>query len=87
MKRVHRVRVAIPRGLDGAPAPLHTALLECLQHAGMIRVHLDNAERQVFDLLPPSMLASGTHKSWAESNAARLRACGYIAEPVEELAR
>lgn len=74
---VVRVVIPAPENLSPPDQPVGPdGFLECLQHAGLVSVHRDNGEGQVFDINCPHQ---GDSKVWAEANAERMRTFGFNA--------
>lgn len=77
-KKKYVVRVVIPTVENSPPLAQRVdgAFLECLRYAGIVTVHRDNEEGQVFDIHSP--FGAGD-KAWSEMNAQRMQSFGYNA--------
>lgn len=91
MKKLWVVRISIPlpdaeteslpvylRAARSVVKPIDGAFLECLRYAGVINLHRNNEERQVFDIFPPKS-SWNVSQEWAEMNAKRMQSFGFLA--------
>ncbi len=54
-------------------------ITEMLRYAGFVRMHVDEDDRLVFDLLPASNSAREDSGMWAQMNAERISSFGWNA--------
>lgn len=78
--KVYVVRVTMFGAQNRNPS-----ILECFRYAGLIKMHVDDVIKTVFDIYPPRYLPSRQNtKQWATANAKRIHTFGYNAEVVPE---
>ena len=56
-----------------------TALLECLDRAGVVQRHESDHDGVVFDILPPASISAEGSQTWARMNADRMQTFGLNA--------
>ena len=58
-------------------------LLDCLNHAGVIKIHRDDQEGYCFDIFQPAMTPLG-NKEWCHLNAEQMSSLGLNAVAAPE---
>ena len=75
--------------LHNEEVPLNDTLegpfLECLRHAGLIKIHRDDEDGRCFDILPPRDVKSRNQSAiWAQQTADRMTSFGFNAVKAPE---
>jgi len=80
MKTVIRVYHKRKPGIRGYNQDLDI-LLECFRYMGILSMKSDPGDKiRVFDVFPPQGVVKAAHQHWADSNVARMKTFGIMAE-------